>query len=131
MGHGCCPAVATKVCDMNRRAALALIALIAVAAACTRNNASSTTSYSEFRVHVESAKAGAIEAGFGPGWGADEARKYAAAEVEWMTAHPPDACYALLRADILSVFQSHASGEFDAPPPPGMGEHLRAAEAAC
>jgi hypothetical protein len=104
-----------------------IAASILVLVACGSN----TTSYRDFKAHTQSAQAAAVQAGFGPGWTAQEARKYAATEVEWLNAHSPEGCYALLHADLTSVFQARANGEFNAPPPPSLMQHLQAAETAC
>ncbi len=102
-------------------------ASILVLAACGSN----TTSYRDFKAHTESAKAAADEAGFGPGWTGQAARLYSATEVEWLKAHSPDGCYALLHADFMSMFQAHATGDFNAAPPPNLMQDLQTAETSC
>jgi hypothetical protein len=92
---------------------------------------SSTTSYGDFKAHTQSTQAAAAGAGFGPGWTEEQARAYAAAEVDWLQAHQPERCYTPLHGDMISFFQAHANGNFKALPPPGFMQHAEEAEASC
>ena len=103
-----------------------VVASALLLAACGSN----ATSYRDFKAHTQAAKAAAVQAGFGPGWTAQEARAYAATELEWLTANSPEPCYALLHADLRSMFKANANGEFDSPPP-NLIEETQAAEASC